>query len=174
MADAKPFSDEEITTMKGARICGDGLSEIDLLPEQTVRALLKKATISEGRFLDTTAADRKQLQECEDDLASFKKMMFDLDKTNEENYKRIEELEATIDRLRDNRYGEGIKAGLTEANKDLVPLMKENERLRDALEPFSPSYDITVDVPEVFGIFLGGLTKRNFVDAQKALAERRK
>ena len=43
------------------------------------------------------------------------------------------------------------------------------ERLRDALEPFAPTFDITVTDSTCWGIFLGGLIKRNFVDARQAL-----
>jgi hypothetical protein len=43
----------------------------------------------------------------------------------------------------------------------------EIERLRGALEPFAPTYDIMENA--CWGIFLGGLIRRNFVDARQAL-----
>jgi septal ring factor EnvC (AmiA/AmiB activator) len=121
MADAKPYSDEQIEIIS--------------------RVLMPMATIDYRRFLATIATDRKRIEELEhtklgrvcptcakktvnpmawcdllvleenerlaveiedleSDLAADKEIMLDLDKTNRENYAENEKQAATIDMLK--------------------------------------------------------------------------
>lgn len=82
--------------------------------------------------------------------------------------KRIETLniEANL-----QHHGEKqLNLQLQVATKRIADQAATIERLRGALEPFAIPFD-TVNIPEAYGVFLGGLIKNNFIVARQALKE---
>ena len=120
--------------------------------------------------------------ECLEDMKTGRIVLGDSDTRVEDFHARIDKIIATITADRKRIETLNIEANLQHhgekqlnlqlqvATKRIAAQAATIERLRGALEPFAIPFD-TVNIPEAYGVFLGGLIKNNFIVARQALKE---
>lgn len=172
-ADAKPFSDEELKAfdLRYGPEHGIARFKATIVADRREIKILKSAIETDHAIKKdhrvAMTADRKRIEELEESNKAWHDSPTKYHRCREEYILPYPALLCSMCSPSDYKLGEQD----FDPRKLISDQAAAIERMRGALEPFAIPFG-TVNIPDAYGVFLGGLIKNNFIEARKALDER--